>query len=1372
MKSRTILLAALFCLCVPALTSSTFAPPVRKTPAIPRIPATSTPSGYPAVTSVSPAKVTAGAAGFTLVVTGSGFVTTTAIQVGDVVVPTTYVSATQVKAAVGAEDILNAGMYPVIALNGDDTSASGAAVNLEVDNAVPSILLFIPGWLAVGTPSTPVPVIGSGFTPETVIDVNGSARVTAYYSSSQVDVVFTTADLATGGNLAVTAVNPSPGGGTSTSTSFLVGTPTPQPYILSISPSPIFASTTASSITVTATGITTASTVQWNGTNLTITTTGTNNYGEQYIVAAVPASLVAKAGTANITVTTPTSIPAVSTAMKVTIVNPPAPTLTSISPTAGPLGTTTLVTLYGTNFASNTVVSYNGTALPTSFSNSTTLIATLPAASVPLPGNGSFTVTTPAPGGGTSAAMIYTAYIGIANNDMVYNPANGLFYVSVPSSAGPPYGNSVVSVDPETGALGTPIYVGSEPNLMAISSDGTVLWVGLDGASAVRQVNLTAGTAGLQFSLGGNGGVYATPGTALALVALPGAPNSVVVSSNAGISNSALAIYDSGVVRGTASGSYSNGTANALQANGTKSEIYAGGYLEYYVFTYGASGLTLKTSVTTGTFANYEGSDMQLAGGDIYTDLGKVYDAEVGALLGTFYMSGSNVATGPAFADTTLDKVFILDNSAQYSETYNQIQVFNASSYSLATASVIPVSIAATSIYTGGATSTRLARWGTNGLAFRTASGVYSLRSNLVKDLSSVSADLGVTLAATGSNATGANSTFTATVTNGGPSASTNIALTALIPSTGVLVSATPSQGSCSTSGVVACDLGGLANGAKATVTFVVKQMTAGSSTLTVQVSGSETDPNLANNQASATVTITGSAYNPAPSIVSISPATVLAGSSDTVLTVNGTGFVSGSAILLNGAKLSTTLVNSTQLTATAPKAQLAALGWAAVTVTTPTPGGGTSNAVPLTVYSVTTLGINHIVYDPYSRKIMASLGSGSSTVAGNSIAAITPETGTVGTPVAIGSNPTNLALTSDGQILYTILTGSQSVARFNMLTQQADYSYVVPADPNADGIQGLRGIAAQPGTENTIALDLGSWAGNAIYDFNPANKTAAIRGAASGPYSGSCIQFLDAGDLLAFDVDDSGATFDHYTVTSAGFQYYNYSQYSESTLDDFGCFQLSGGLAFANAGGVANPATEPATQLGIFQEENGGYNGEFTVAPDTSLERAFFVTGQQDSDTFNGLAAFDTTTYLPTVNVGLNFQATEGQTSFGILDTIRWGQDGLAILTNSGHLYLLRGALVVPQFLNQNKAATLASITPASLTHGTGNTLLTLTGSNFVPGVAVTWNGGYRTTTIVDATHVTVAIPASDLAAAGTGSLVATNPGASGSAALTVTVQ
>jgi hypothetical protein len=76
------------------------------------------------------------------------------------------------------------------------------------------------------------------------------------------------------------------------------------------------------------------------------------------------------------------------------------------------------------------------------------------------------------------------------------------------------------------------------------------------------------------------------------------------------------------------------------------------------------------------------------------------------------------------------------------------------------------------------------------------------------------------------------------------------------------------------------------------------------------------------------------------------------------------------------------------------------------------------------------------------------------------------------------------------------------------------------------------------------------------------------------------------------------------------------------------------------------------------------------------------------------------------------------------------------------------------------------------TIAHGSGNTLITLTGSSFVPGVAVLWNGSYRTTTIVDATRLTVAIPASDLANAGTASLTAVNPGAVTSSALTISIQ
>src|SRR5258708_36022173 len=147
------------------------------------------------------------------------------------------------------------------------------------------------------------------------------------------------------------------------------------------------------------------------------------------------------------------------------------------------------------------MVSYNGHPLTTTYSTPTSWPAPLPASQLLFPGTGNVTVTTPAPGGGNSNALVYTAYVPIVSNSMVYNPTNGLLYVSVPSSAGPAYGNSVVSVDPQTGAIGTLIRVGAVPNKLAITDDGKFPWSALDGAAAVRKVDLTTGTVGLQFGL-------------------------------------------------------------------------------------------------------------------------------------------------------------------------------------------------------------------------------------------------------------------------------------------------------------------------------------------------------------------------------------------------------------------------------------------------------------------------------------------------------------------------------------------------------------------------------------------------------------------------------------------------------------------------------------------------------------------------------------------------------------------------------------------------------------------------------------------------------------------------------------------------------
>src|SRR3954453_22693954 len=75
--------------------------------------------------------------------------------------------------------------------------------------------------------------------------------------------------------------------------------------------------------------------------------------------------------------------------------------------------------------------------------------------------------------------------ITLATNDVAYSPTTHMLYTSVPSSAGA-QGNSIATIDPATTAITNSVFVGSEPGKLSVSDNGQDMYVGLNGAAAVR----------------------------------------------------------------------------------------------------------------------------------------------------------------------------------------------------------------------------------------------------------------------------------------------------------------------------------------------------------------------------------------------------------------------------------------------------------------------------------------------------------------------------------------------------------------------------------------------------------------------------------------------------------------------------------------------------------------------------------------------------------------------------------------------------------------------------------------------------------------------------------------------------------------------
>jgi hypothetical protein len=298
-----------------------------------------------------------------------------------------------------------------------------------------------------------------------------------------------------------------------------------------------------------------------------------------------------------------------------------------------------------------------------------------------------------------SAQQIRT--VDLLAYDIIYDPVTQKIYASVPSTV-PGRGNTITVIDPETGNMGASVFVGSEPVILALSDDGQYLYVGLDGAAAIRRFEVASQTAGLLFSLGGE--CYG-PCRAEDIAVLPGHPESIAVSKYAkGWSprHGGVAIYDNGVQRATTTPGHTGSNviefaASATRLYGLNTETTEFGFRRMNVDASGVSIVDVTQGLLTGFW-----NDIEFHNGLIYDMNGVVINPETLTLVGTYPVGYSLVAP-----DSSLGLTFFLMESGGTMK----LQAYRLDTFVLVWSFDIPDVTVDDYFW-------RLIRWGTDGLAF------------------------------------------------------------------------------------------------------------------------------------------------------------------------------------------------------------------------------------------------------------------------------------------------------------------------------------------------------------------------------------------------------------------------------------------------------------------------------------------------------------------------------------------------------------------------------------------------------------------------------------------------------------------------------
>jgi hypothetical protein len=357
----------------------------------------------PAITTISPTSASAGNPAFTLTVNGTGFTPTSVVSFGGAAKTTTFVSVTQITAAILATDIAAGGTPAVIVTNPTPGGGPSNSVTFNVITPVVTITSLSPTTVAAGSGALILSVFGTNFLNGATVNFGSIAEPTEFENSGFLIGVVQAADVANPGTPLVTVTNP--GGTPSNGITFTItgtGSGNPVPSISSLSPTGVTAGSAGFMLTVNGANFISTSTVNFGGA-----AKATTFVSATQLMASILATDVATAGTPAVSVTNPTPGGGTSNSINFNVgtASNPAPAITSLVPSAATAGGAAFsLIVNGTNLISTSVVNFNGSPRTTTFVSGGQVTAAITAADIATAGTASITVTNPAPGGGTSAA--------------------------------------------------------------------------------------------------------------------------------------------------------------------------------------------------------------------------------------------------------------------------------------------------------------------------------------------------------------------------------------------------------------------------------------------------------------------------------------------------------------------------------------------------------------------------------------------------------------------------------------------------------------------------------------------------------------------------------------------------------------------------------------------------------------------------------------------------------------------------------------------------------------------------------------------------------------------------------------------------------